>query len=120
MQSVLLVDDELPMLEAMSSVFTANGWEVVISRNGTDAAAVAEKSSFDLVLTDVVMEGLVGTALLEAIRTSHGSAQAPIVFMSSMPESRVRRLIEGVYGFVQKPFTFDQLMNAVAGAAPWH
>ncbi len=116
MQTVLLVDDEPAMLEAISNMLTAHGWNVVTSRNGTDAAARVAERSFDLVLTDVVMEGLVGTALLYQIRASPAGADTPTVFMSNMPEARVRSIIEGDYGFIRKPFSFDQLMGVVGGA----
>lgn len=117
MKTVLLVDDEPSMLEAISNMFTSQGWNVVTSRNGTDAAALVGERCFDLVVTDVVMEGLVGTALLYQIRASPAGADTPTVFMSNMPEARVRSIIDGDYGFVRKPFTFDQLMRVVGGNA---
>ena len=92
MKTVLLVDDEPSMLEAISNMFTSNGWNVVTSRNGTDAAALVGERCFDLVVTDVVMEGLVGTALLYQIRASPAGADTPTVFMSNMPEARVRSI----------------------------
>lgn len=116
MKTVLLVDDEPAMLESISNMLTAHGWDVVTSRNGTDAAARVGERSFDLVLTDVVMEGLVGDALLYQIRASPAGADTPTVFMSNMPEARVRSIIDGDYGFVRKPFGFDQLMRVVGGA----
>lgn len=64
-------------------------------------------------LSDVVMEGAVGTALLEAIRAIPGRYLTRVIFMSSMPERRVRSLIEGDYAFLHKPFTRDELAAAV-------
>ena len=115
MKTVLLVDDEPSMLEAISDMFTSHGWDVVTSRNGTDAAARVGERAFDLVLADVVMEGLVGDALLYQIRASPAGADTRTIFMSNMPEARVRSIIDGDYEFVRKPFSFDQLMRGVGG-----
>ncbi len=112
MQTVLLVDDEVQMLEAVAGMFAAHGWDVRTSRNGTDAVAQARDQDFDLVVSDVVMEGIVGTALLEEIRAIAGQ-DTPVIFMSNMPERRVRAIIEGDYSFLRKPFTGDDLMRTV-------
>lgn len=113
MRAVLLVDDEIPMLEAVAGMFVARGWDVTTSRNGTDAVARASERDFDLVVSDVVMEGIVGTALLEEIRAVSGT-YVPVIFMSNMPERRVRGIVEGEYGFLRKPFRGDDLMRAVS------
>lgn len=110
MPTALLIDDEQTELEALARSFRAHDWDVVTATNGTRAAALARERVFDLVVSDVIMEGLVGTALMEAIRASRGGASAAFVFTSAMPERRVRRIIEGDYAFVRKPASFDDIL----------
>lgn len=117
MKTVLLVDDEVGLLSVLSGLLTARGYVVVASTNGTDAMAKIRDQPFDAVVCDVVMEGKVGTALLEEIRATPGCEAMPVVFMSCMPEGRVRRIIEGDYNFLHKPFTADQIVSAIETAS---
>ncbi|MEO5699746.1 MAG: response regulator [Casimicrobiaceae bacterium] len=118
MSTMLLVDDDSAMLESIANLLMPLGWDLVRCSNGDDAARVARARPLDLVLSDVVMEGLVGTALLDAIHASPVNAATPVVFMSSMPEERVRALIEGDFGFIQKPVEVRRLRSIIEAALP--
>ncbi len=113
MRTVLLVDDEIEVLESVASMLAPLGWDLVRCRNGDDAAALAREQRFDVVLSDVVMEGLVGTALLEAIHGGAANRSTPVVFMSNMIERRVRQIVEGDYAFIHKPFTVRELSRTL-------
>lgn len=112
--NVLLIEDESAVLRAIWGMFASRGLAVIACRNGDDAVELLARRPVDVVVSDVVMEGLVGTALLNAIRALPGHAHTPVIFMSSMPEARVRDLVEGDYEFVRKPFDFDVLMRTIA------
>ncbi|MEP7208375.1 MAG: response regulator [Casimicrobiaceae bacterium] len=116
MRTMLLIDDEVEILESVANLLMPLGWDLVRCSNGDDAARAARTRQFDVILSDVVMEGLVGTALLEAIRASPVNAATPVVFMSSMREGRVRALIEGDFRFIQKPVDGPRLRGIVEAA----
>lgn len=116
MKTVLLVDDELEFMTVVSDLLTARGLRAETSRNGTDALARIKAHPFDALLADVVMEGTVGTALLQGIHATPGREDMPVIFMSGMPERRVRRIIEGDYVFLHKPFSTDALISAITAA----
>lgn len=121
MSTVLLIDDEPAVVKEMARSFESRDWDVVTASNGTKAVALAHERCFDLVVCDVIMDGLVGEALLDALRATHGCADASIVLMSAMSERRVRALIPGDYTFIGKPFDIDELMTmlgAFRSAAP--
>jgi len=107
--TVLLVDDEPALLAGMREMLQRLDCTVVTAADGDAAARLADRRPFDLVLTDVVMEGLVGTALLDHIRSSPDNCSTPLVFMSNMPEARVRSMVDGDYLFIHKPFTLREL-----------
>ena len=67
----------------------------------------------DLVLTDLMMPVVTGSELLQKIRTMHGLAATPVLVMSSVPEDIVRRECPLATGFLGKPFTSAELLNAV-------
>ena len=118
MPTALLIDDEQPEVEALARSFRAHDWDVVTASDGTRAVALARERVFDVIVSDVIMEGLVGTALLQAIRATRGGGDAAFVFTSAMPERRVRRIIEGEYAFVAKPATFEDVMMTGALDTP--
>src|SRR5689334_18321021 len=117
MPNVLVVDDEPSLLEGVSNMLAAGGFSVSTCSNGDEAVRQLRRTRFDLVLSDVIMEGLVGTALLNAIRAIPQYADVPVVFMSNMPERRVRRLIDGAYALIRKPFQLEDLMRVMESAA---
>jgi len=117
MLKVLVIDDELSVLETVSNMLSARGFAVGTCSNGDAAVRSLRERTFDVVLSDVIMEGLVGTALLNAIRAIPGCAEMPVAFMSNMPEQRVRRLIVGDYAVIRKPFQVEQLLRAIDLAA---
>lgn len=116
MLNLLVVDDEAPMRNALAQMLRARGLSVETCRNGTEAVELLRRRSVDAVLCDVVMDGLVGTSLLREIRECPGGTYIPVVFMSGMPERRVRAAIEGQYAFIRKPFEFDHLMRVIDDA----
>lgn len=116
MKTVLLVDDEIEFVTVMSDLLTARGFEVESCRNGTDALARIKARPVDALVADVVMEGAVGTALLQRVHAIPGCEDTPVIFMSGMSERRVRRIIEGRYLFLQKPFSTDALVSAITEA----
>ena len=109
MTTVLLVDDEPALLAGMQEMLQRLDCTVITASDGDAAAQLADRRPFDLVLTDVVMEGLVGTVLLEHIRSSPENSGTPVAFMSNMAETRVRGMIDGDYLFIHKPFTMREL-----------
>lgn len=109
---VLVIDDEPAMLEGIANRLTAHGLAVSACTNGAQAIDVLSgDNSIDAVVSDVVMEGLVGTALLDAIHEAR--PDLPVIFMSSMPENRVRAAVPGDYKFIRKPFDVTTLVDLI-------
>jgi two-component system response regulator HydG len=117
--NVLVIEDDSALLDAMARRLGGLGLAVIAARNGNDAVDLLRCRSVDVVVSDVVMEGLVGTALLDAIHATPGHEHTPVVFMSSLPEERVRALIDGEYAFLRKPVRLPELANAIAEATEY-
>lgn len=119
---VLIVDDQMPFLEASRMVVEmTEGFEVVgEAANGLDAIELVEKLNPDLVLMDVQMPGIDG---IETTRRIRALPNAPAVVVMSTHESGDYdsvALAAGAVGFVPKSqFGFDTLaeMWALAGSA---
>jgi CheY-like chemotaxis protein len=112
--SVLVVEDQDPVRRQAVRMLEKHGYRVRQASGGEEALAAWEP--VDLLLTDVVMPGMTGHELAE-----HAAALQPglrVVFMSGHTEDVLvlDGARDGDITFVQKPFTRDTLLSAVAGA----
>lgn len=117
-ETVLLVEDE-PMLRAVAQrTLEARGYRVVTAQDAADALARHEElgGDFDLLLTDVVMPDLSGVELAERLRTLRPGLR--VLTMSGYAEELHERPdpLGRRESFLQKPFTPDQLAQAVRTA----
>jgi CheY-like chemotaxis protein len=111
--NVLVVDDE-PMLRKMVAVMLRNdGHQALEAASGADAIAMAEKESVDVLVTDVVMEGMDGWTLAQ--RLTGTRPDLGVVFMSGWPvDFEANRGLCGRCAFLSKPFAKEELMGAIA------
>ncbi len=68
MYKLLLVDDDLLILESISSALEQEGYDVVTAANGEEAIGLIQANPFDLILTDLVMDPVDGMAVLKSAK----------------------------------------------------
>ena len=112
MKTILVVDDELPIVEIISDVLEYEGYQVLTASNGKEAFACLETTQVDLVLSDIMMPVMDGSELCKRILASAAFSSIPVVLMSAVHSLT---LLEGCKydGFVKKPFQVSDLINAV-------
>ena len=114
-ETLLLVEDEAAVRSSARRLLERNGYTVLEARHGGDALRIADESErpIDLVLTDLVMPEMGGRELVERLRAHRPALK--VVFMSGYTEKAIA--VDGVMpphtGFVEKPFTVEQLMRRV-------
>ena len=113
--TVLAVDDSPTQCAQLRFTLEEAGYEVVTATNGQDALAAARAMRVDIVVSDVVMPGLDGFGLCEAIRGDHRIGDLPVVLLTAMtdPMDVLRALEVGADGFVRKPYDPPQLVARV-------
>jgi CheY-like chemotaxis protein len=112
MATVLIVDDEEPILSIVSEVVEEMGHRVLRAVNGRDAMALIKSSPPDLVLTDVLMPFLDGLEVCRAVKGNPSTAHIVVVLMSAVFVDHGRAA--GADDFVHKPFTLEEIEAAVA------
>ena len=112
MATVLIVDDEEPILGILSEVIEEMGHEVLRAMNGREALIVVQNRPPDLVLTDVMMPFVNGVELCRAIKQNGATAHIVVLLMSAVPVERRREA--GADGFISKPFSLEDVESAVA------
>ncbi|GAA2671199.1 SpoIIE family protein phosphatase [Actinoplanes palleronii] len=111
---ILLADDNADLREHVTRLLSPY-WEVVGAVDGESALALARERPFDLVLTDVMMPGLDGFALIAALRADQRTRDVPIVVLSARAgeESAVEGLAAGADDYLVKPFSTRELTARV-------
>ena len=113
-QSILVVDDEPGTVEVLIAVLEDAGFKSSGAGHGKEALSKLHPGSHDLVLLDVMMPMLDGPATLRAIKQDARLASVPVVMMSGIPESMVKRRCRGYAGFLRKPFSLDELLATLS------
>jgi two-component system, cell cycle sensor histidine kinase and response regulator CckA len=115
--SVLLVEDEASLRKLTRDVLEENGYTVFEAADASQALAIAKRSgAIDLLFTDVVMPGMSGRALAEAIAISHPDTR--ILFMSGYTDGEIAKkgVLDAGTAILRKPFTREELIHRVEEA----
>ena len=113
---ILIVDDDANTLASLSRAFRLAGHEATVCDNAVRALELARASSFDLILSDVVMPGRDGIALLQDLKKN--GVAAPVVMMSGQAhiEMAVQATRLGALDFLEKPLSTEKLLLTVENA----
>jgi DNA-binding response OmpR family regulator len=108
---VLLVDDDAEIIESMRYALEANGFEVSIARDGNQGLALAEKTTPDLLILDMMMPKRSGFLVLEQLRRD-GHDKVRVIMVTGNEGSRHKQYAEllGVDDYIRKPFPMDRLI----------
>jgi two-component system, NtrC family, response regulator HydG len=113
MARILVVDDHDTLREGMAVTLGRAGHAVSAARSGAEGLAAYKKEPFDLVLTDLKMEGLDGLALTRALKGVDPHAVVLLVTAFGTIETAVQAMQEGASDFLTKPFTPEVLRAKV-------
>src|SRR2546423_1832054 len=116
MTRILVIDDEDVIRMLVMEILESAGHEVTGADSAERALGLLEESDFDLVVSDVVMPGLSGLELLEAVRTRRASLPVVLVTGAGTYDTLSQALTRGAAGLVTKPFAHADLQSAVADA----
>jgi DNA-binding NtrC family response regulator len=107
------VDDDEDFLEALSYRLRKKAIDVVAVDSGNDAVNAVRKNGFDLILLDLAMPGMDGIETFKKINEIKN--RYFVVLMTAFHEKEqmldVKKL--GAFGFLKKPFEFDQLIQYI-------
>jgi len=113
---VLVVDDDVRNIFAMSSILERHGMEVITAGTGQEAVEkVAADSDIDLVMMDIMMPGMDGYDTMRVIRARPESRSLPIVALTAkaMKGDREKCLEAGASDYLAKPVVTDQLLGVL-------
>ncbi len=114
-ETVLVAEDDRAVRELVASALTQRGYRVLRAPDGQTAMEMARSAGgqIDLLLTDIVMPGMTGRALGEALKAGHAGLK--VLYMSGYTDDAVLRhgVLQNGMPFLQKPFTPEALARMV-------
>ncbi len=111
MSKLLIVDDEVAILEALTDILSVEGYEVATAANGAEGLKRAGEERPDLILLDLMMPVMDGQEMLRRLKEDSALRSIPVVVMSAGRVSKSE--LQGSH-FLAKPFELDDLLDTVA------
>jgi DNA-binding NtrC family response regulator len=112
----LVIDDEQIVLDSVSKILTHENYQVDVSLSGRKGLEGAIQRDYDIVLTDIRMPDIGGMRVLRDIKRAKPSLPVVIITGYATVRSAVQAMKLGAADYIEKPFTPDQLLKAVASA----
>ena len=115
--TILVLDDEPIVGKRLRPALAKSGYEVDVVETGADAIRLIDERLYDIVVTDIRMEGVDGIAVLR-----HALARSPrtlVIMITGYATVEMAReaLTIGAFDFIAKPFKLDDLRAVIARAA---
>ena len=111
--ATILVCDDDPSLRELVRAVLGPAYRFAEAADGIEALALARELRPDLIVLDVMLPGLSGIEVLEALRLDEELRSIPVVVITAWSHAELDAQVAGADRFVSKPFDPDQLSRAV-------
>jgi len=114
---ILVVDDDADMRGLLSDVLESDGYRVGTAESGEKALQALAEEQYDLVLTDLRMKGMLGTALLSEIKHRYPDTGVILMTAFGTVESAIEAMKGGAMDYLIKPVKTDDVLRTAGRAA---
>jgi DNA-binding NtrC family response regulator len=111
---ILVIDDDAASCELLGEIFAAQGWQTASAQEPARALELAERESFDLVVSDINLEA--AQTGLDILRSLRGRAPVILVTGFGTLDAAVEASREGAWDFISKPFKVEEVVAAARHA----
>ena len=111
---VMVVEDDVELLEALTETLASAGYAVAHAGDGCEALQVLEKQDFDLLVSDIQMPNMDGHSLLKKVKETY--PEMPVMLMTAYGsiQQAVDAMRDGAVDYMVKPFEAEVLVNMVS------
>lgn len=104
--AVMIVDDNPEILDFLSKVLSEE-YFVIAALSGEEALQILERNKIDLIISDVMMDGMNGFELCEQIKNNINTSHVPVILLTAKTdtESKIEGLESGADAYIEKPFS---------------
>ncbi len=115
-ESILIIEDDELMRASLELELEGAGYAVASACNGLEAIALARDRHFDLIVSDVRMEGMSGLEALSELRSTQPAARRIVITGYANPDAPITALKMGVDDYLLKPFSSEEFLRSVRTA----
>lgn len=115
-RNVLVVDDEKVVCNSCKKILTREGYNVDVALSAQEALKKVRSNGFDVVIADWKMPEIDGIEIAKKVKEEHPDTVVIMITGYPSVESSIKALRSGVYDYVPKPFTPEELSDAVVRA----
>ena len=116
-KTILIIEDELPMLKALSDKFTLEGFEILEAKDGAEGLKVATSKKPDLILLDIFMPVMDGKVMFEKLRGDVWGKTVPVIILTNLnPDDKtLDELMKNgpSYYFIKSKWKLEELVSKV-------
>lgn len=115
MITLLIIEDERPLLEEVSALLSFEDFDVLTADNGWSGVQLAQDRLPDLIICDITMDGMDGYEVLSELRKSPQTMAIPFMFLTARSDKSFMRygMELGADDYLTKPFTREELLAAI-------
>jgi len=116
-KTILIIEDELPMLKALSDKFTLEGFEILEAKDGAEGLKAALEKKPDLIILDIFMPVMDGKEMFEKLRADVWGKTVPVIILTNLnPDDKtLDQLMKNgpSYYFVKSKWKLEELVGKV-------
>jgi len=116
-KKILIIEDELPMLKALSDKFSREGFSVLEARDGQEGLDLALQTKPNLIILDLFMPVMDGKAMMEKLRQDEWGKKVPIIILTNLnPDDKTLNEIMASgpsYYFIKSKWQLEDLTEKV-------
>lgn len=115
MKKILIIEDNEDLCENAADILELANYNVSTSENAKCAIDIAKKIKPDIILYDILMPELKGLEVFQMLSKNNETASIPFIFLTPKTDKLdcIKEMSLGVGGFLTKPFTENELLDAV-------
>lgn len=114
--NVLVVDNDQEMVDLLMEYLSREGYAVEAARSGQDALGRLDEIPFDVVVSDLKMEGVDGMGVLKAVKGVRPETPVILITAFGTIESAIEAIREGAFHYLTKPFKLGELKVTIERA----
>src|SRR5215211_7610175 len=112
-ESILVIDDEPTVADALSLILSDNGYDVIVAFNGRDGLEKCNQRKFGITITDLRLPDISGLEVLNCIRGMNPDCLVLIITSHSTPEILAESLSLGAVDVLSKPFLPSDILELI-------
>ena len=115
MKEILIIEDDQEMQEFYKDMLQGEQFTVTLASNADEGLKKAKEKNYDLVILDILMEGVTGDRIFALLRKDSRYRNVPVIMASALDEKTYRCFQAlGNVSFLEKPFNKEKLVGEIA------